>query len=100
MRIRRPVAIRLTFTEEEWAIIEAQFSAVFPKSHQAISRGERMCYFRQAMLATALAIVRARQCPLPVAVDLRSKTAADLELEEMIKTGGDRPSGPRFDFSE
>src|SRR5688572_1146758 len=102
-RDKRTHALRVSFTEREWRVIEAQFEAVWPTSHESISPSERRCYFRQALLAVALAAVRQREFTLRLAVDIRGMTAQEREMEKAIENGGELgwiggPGGARFDF--
>src|SRR5688572_14483845 len=87
-REKRTETVRLTFTVAERRVLDAQFEAMYPTTHNLMSEKDRSVYFRQALLAVALAAVRVGEFHFPLAVDLRSKTAQELAAEESIRNGG------------
>jgi hypothetical protein len=88
-RDKRTRALRASFTEKEWRVIEAAYKTLFPKEYPNIFAGERMLWPRQALLAVSLAITKTGRLPLRLAVELRTMTDSERELESRIEKTGD-----------
>ncbi len=104
-RDKRTRALRVSFTEKEWRIIERALETMFPYGEDSVFASERMLLPRQALLAVALAVVKEGKMPLRLAVDLRHITEQELQMAESIENGGNLgwiagPGGVRFRMPE